>query len=110
MLPTNRRAVPLLAQFASYVIYDRAMYPNGWEDFDRWTLRFEDIADSGDKYSERHVGSSWANDVSAQRVLRLVRQYAQKMPLNSITIITPYSEQVKLIESLLKQAYRRDRE
>jgi hypothetical protein len=110
MLSTNYRSHPLIAMLGSELFYDGDINPRGWEDFGRDTLSLN-VIDISEKVRpkegyERRVGTSYANDRSAEEVMQLVRKYlSQGIALRDITLITPYKAQVELLERKLRLAY-----
>jgi hypothetical protein len=109
MLSTNYRSHPLIARLISLLFYEGDIQCRGWEDFDAETLslRLIDISERPGEYYEERAGTSFCNRRSASIVLKLVELYSRRgIPLEQITIITPYLAQVGLIEQLLGERYR----
>jgi hypothetical protein len=109
MLSTNYRSHPLIAGLVSTLFYEEDVHRRGWEDFDAETLslRVVDLAEEPDVYYERRTADgSYKNWRSAEQVLRLVRLFRERgIPLNEITVITPYLAQKNLLEDKLKEAF-----
>ncbi|MBI2495331.1 MAG: hypothetical protein HYW10_02020 [Candidatus Omnitrophica bacterium] len=107
LLSTNYRSHPLITGLISHLFYEDDIHRRGWEDFDTETLslRVVDIAEEPDVYYE-DPGFLYRNTRSAEQVLQLIRLYeARSIPLDQITVITPYNDQVELIRQLLQEAY-----
>ncbi|MFA5146367.1 MAG: pyridoxal-phosphate dependent enzyme [Candidatus Omnitrophota bacterium] len=109
-LLTNWRSHPLLAGLVSELFYEGDVNRRGWEDFDKDTLSLKviDISEERDYY-ETPVGDSYQNLRSARETLDLVEHYKnnRNVPLPKITIVTPYLAQVRLLEGMLQEKYRR---
>jgi ribosome-binding protein aMBF1 (putative translation factor)/GTPase SAR1 family protein len=116
-LLTNWRSHPLLAGMVSYLFYrfegedEGYVHRKGWEDFnqDTLSLRIIDIADEDEEEQQYHEepGTKYANNRSALETLALVEHYNKKqaVPLNEITIVTPYNDQVDLLATLMRNKY-----
>ncbi len=104
MLSTNYRSHPLIAGLVSALFYDGDLHRRGWEDFDSETLslRVVDLAEEPDVYYDRPgPNGSYVNGPSASRTVELARVFqARGVPLQEITVITPYAAQVELIRRL----------
>ncbi len=109
MLSTNYRSHPLIAGLVSELFYEGDIHRRGWEDFDAETLslRVIDVADESDEYYEQRTGTSFQNLRSADQVIKLVQLYVSRgVPMDEITIITPYKPQVDLLERKLRETFR----
>jgi hypothetical protein len=107
MLSTNYRSHPLIAGLVSELSYEGDVHRRGWEDFDAQTLslRVIDIAEEPEEYYEDR-GTRYRNSRSAERVIELVRLYQNRgIALEAMTVLTPYRQQVQLLEEKLREAY-----
>ena len=107
MLSTNYRSHPLLAGLDSALFYEGDVHRRGWEDFDAQTLSLQviDLAEESEQYYE-DPGFQYRNSRAADYDVRLVQRFQTRgIPLDAITIVTPYRDQLALLEARLQAAF-----
>jgi hypothetical protein len=109
-LRTNYRSPPLLVQLLSELFYGGLLQAFRADPLTLDTVHMSDIglrSNGRGPYFDIPFGTSHLNRRSALEDLERVRYYHHhlEIPLHEITVVTPYSAQVELLERLLEKEF-----